>query len=317
VRKLFLGDVDPVTGAPNPDAWKNFGYNLDGKDTAAASTDVCRLVMGAPAKVQTDGPNGIDNSFGQNLLPIITGLQSNASSVVNDSITAGKFTVMTDVTGFDDTAGNTTTATGLSGVILAGADLTAINAGPPMFMPSFNWPVSNDLLDCAPNCAPNTNPVQHATVKLSNAYQAGGTFVSGAPAEIQLVLSLGGQAITLDIVSAIVTFQPSSPGHVTNGIIAGVIQTEALISSIKNVLGFIGGGQLCSGNAVTNIENEIRQKSDIVVSGNTVSNDPGTTCNGITIGLGFEADEIAQPTTVAPAATPSPNPCEAADGGTD
>jgi hypothetical protein len=154
-------------------------------------------------------------------------------------------------------------------------------------------------------------------VKISNAYQAGGTFVSGAPAQIQLALTLGGQSITLDIVSAIVTFQPSSPGHVTNGIIAGVIQTEALISSIQNVLGFIGGGQLCSGNAVTNIENEIRQKSDIVVNGNTISNDPTATCNGITIGLGFEADEIAQPTTVAPAAAPGANPCGTQDGGTD
>jgi hypothetical protein len=159
--------------------------------------------------------------------------------------------------------------------------------------------------------------VQHATVKLSNAYQAGGTFVSGAPTQIELALNLAGQPIQLNVVSAIVTFQPSSPGHVTNGIIAGAIQTEALISSVQNVLGFLGGGQLCSGNAVTNIENEIRQKSDILVNGNTISNGPGTTCNGISIGLGFEADEIAQPTTVAPASPSGASPCASGDAGGD
>jgi hypothetical protein len=315
VHKLFLGDVDPVTGAPNPNAWQNFGYNLDGKNTTAASTDVCRLVAGAPAKVQIDGPNGIDNSFGANLIPIIVGLESNASALVNASITQGQFTIMTDVTGFDDSAGNMTSAAGLGGVVLAGANVG--DAGPPTFLPSFNWPVSPDLLDCAPNCPSNTNPVQHATVKLSSSYQAGGTFVSGTPTQIDLALTLGGQPLKLTVLSAIVTFQPSSPGHVTNGIIAGVIQTEALIASIHNVLGFLGGGQLCSGNAVTNIENEIRQKSDIVVNGNTVSNDPGTTCNGISVGLGFQADEIAQPTTVAPATPPGANPCGGQDGGGD
>jgi hypothetical protein len=314
VHQLFLGDLDPTTMQPNPDAWQDFGYNLDGKDTTASSTDVCTLVLGAPAKVQVDGPNGIDNSFGLNVVPIIVGLDSTASTAINTSINEGQFTVMTDVTGFDDSAGNTTSATGLTGVILAGADIA--DSGAPTWMPSFNWPVRPELLMCNPNCAANANPVQEANVQLAGAYQLDGTFVSGAPTQIQLALNLAGQTIQITVDSALITFQPDTPGHVKNGMIAGVIETSALLNSIRNVIGYLGGGSFCSGAALANIENEIAQKSDIVVNGNTVSNEPGTTCNAISVGLGFTADEIAQPTEVAPPSTSGTNPCDM-DGGSD
>jgi hypothetical protein len=53
-----------------PDAWKQIGFNLDGKVTTATSADVCQLVAGANPAAQDDGQGGIDNGFGENLCPI-------------------------------------------------------------------------------------------------------------------------------------------------------------------------------------------------------------------------------------------------------
>jgi hypothetical protein len=313
IHQLFLGDIDPATGKQTNTAWQNYGYDLDGKNTTVTSTDVCTQVTGALAREQVDGPNGIDNSFGENLLPIIVQLDPTASTTVNSDINEGKFTVMFDVTGFDDAAGNTTSATGLSGVILAGADVS--NAGAPTWTPTYTWPVRPELLDCSPSCAPGTDPAQHADIKFMGAYQSAGTFVSGAPTELTISLPVGGQPIQLKVHSALVTFEPESPGHVRNGMIAGVLQTSDVLSEIQKVVGYLAGGSLCSGAALAQIENEINFASDVVVSGDTVSNDPGTICNGITIGLGFTADEIAPPSAIAPAAAAGTNPCDMAGAG--
>jgi hypothetical protein len=51
--------------------WKSIGFNLDGKCTTASSTDVCTLESGAPTSTQDDGATGIDNSYGENLCPIM------------------------------------------------------------------------------------------------------------------------------------------------------------------------------------------------------------------------------------------------------
>jgi hypothetical protein len=308
VHQLFLGENG---------SWQNYGYNLDGKVTTAASTDVCTLVMGAMTNVQIDGPNGVDNSFGANIVPLLLGFDSQAQTTVNSSINQGKFTVMTNVTGFDDSAGNTTSAQGLGGVILAGANVA--DAGAPTWNTGFNWAVDPDLLTCFPNCTGVTNITQQAKVQFTGAYQAGGTFVSGAPTQIGLSLTLGGTSIQLNIHSALVTFQPSTPGHVTNGIIAGAIESTDFVNTISNVVGYLDTA-LCTGDALATIENDIKQKSDIVVNGNSVSNGPGTTCNAISVGLGFTADEIAQPSTIAPVSTGGANPCGTAggmDGGSD
>src|SRR5579871_3438672 len=45
VRHLYLGDTDR-SGNTDPNAWKTFGYDLDGKVTTEASFDVCTQAAG-------------------------------------------------------------------------------------------------------------------------------------------------------------------------------------------------------------------------------------------------------------------------------
>jgi hypothetical protein len=317
LHKLFLGDTDRSMN-PSMTAWQSYGYNLDGKVTTASSTDVCTLVPGSSKQVQVDGNGGIDNSFGSQIMPIIITLDATASQTLNDDINTGSFTVMTYVVGFDDSASNTTTATGLTGVLLAGAKYSA-DGGVPAWNTTTNWPVLPDqglISGCTSTggCPSGTDPIANAVVKFNGAFQTKGTFVSGAPNPLTLSLSIGGQELSLNIASAVISFDPLMPGSVTNGTIAGVLDTTQLIAGLMNVAGNISTS-LCSGSAFQSIAMQIEQTSDILLNGTTVSNTSGSQCNAISIGLGFSSDEIAIPNSmdIAPGAPAAPSKC--ADGG--
>jgi hypothetical protein len=319
VHRLYLGDTDRM-GVTNPDAWKGFGYDLDGKITTAASTDVCTLVAGASKQVQIDGNGGADNSWGANVMPIWETLDSTFSQSENANIQAGGPTQLFYVLGFDDSPNNVTTATGLTGVALSGADYASSNGGmAPTWDVSTHWPIAPESLNCFPSggtdgCTASTNPIAAADVQFPAAFQVQGTFVNGAPSLMTLQLAIGGQPMWINVHSAVVSFDPLMPGAVTNGTIAGVINTEELIADLQQVAGHISTS-LCSGSAFQSIASQIQQTSDVILSGNTVSNEPGTTCNAISIGLGFDATEVAPPTgaDIAGPTPPAPNPC--GDGG--
>jgi hypothetical protein len=321
---LYLGDttraVDGNPGVTNSDAWQSYGYNLDNLVTTKDSTDVCTLAAGASKTTQVDGKGGIDNSFGENILPIvITTAGSDASTKINQGIQGGEFTVMMYVVGFDNTANSTANATGLTGALLGGGNYTDwTDGGTPAWNLMTHWPVLPELLMGCPNntCPAGTNPITAANVQFNGAYQADGTFVNGSPATIDLSLAIGGQSLSVNIHSALITFQPTTstttPG-VTNGTIAGTIITTELISALQSVAGHISTS-LCSGSAFNSISQQIQQASDIIISSSgQVTNTAGTACNGISIGLGFDATEIAIPVSADIQGPPAavPNPCDA------
>jgi hypothetical protein len=229
---------------------------------------------------------------------------------------------MTYITGFDDTAGNTTSASGLTGVLLAGGSYAAQHdGGAPSWDTTTHWPILPTLINgcsATSGCPAGTDPVANAQIKFPQAYQAKGTFVNGSPGDLDLNLSIGGESIDVKVHSALITFDPKSPGSVTNGTIAGVLVSQELVNSLQQVAGRISTS-LCSGSAFQSIAQQILQASDIIIdpSSGTVSNTSGQNCNGISIGLGFEGTELAPPTAadvIGPQA-PSPDPCADAGGG--
>jgi hypothetical protein len=302
LSKLYLGDTDRA-GVSSQTAWKAYGFDIDHKISTKDSTDVCSLASGASKSTQTDGNGGIDNSFGENILPIVlTTAGQDAASKINDSIQQGTFTIMIDVTGLDATD-KTQTATGLSGFLNAGGKFDPMKA--PTFTTADDWPVRPELLS-------NASDPKSSTVRFPSAYVVNGTFVNGSPGKLTLNLAIGGVALDLTISQAVITFNNLGNGKTNNGTIAGVINTEDLITKLKAVAGRISTS-LCQGSAFESIAQQIRQASDIKADG---TNAAGAPCDGISIGLGFDAAEIGLPKTVGMLAAPSPDPCAASDGGT-
>ena len=304
IHDLFLGDTDRM-GVTSADAWRTFGYDLDEKRTTASSTDVCTPIAGATRQVQVDGAGAIDNSWGENMMPIIV---ANNSGEPPPVVPQPVSTEMMYVRGFDDSTGNTTHNAGLTGVLLAGV---ALSSDTLTWNLSMVWPVAPGTVSgctAAGGCPAGTDPVRSALVKWPSAFQVNGTFSSGTPVDVMLPLNIDGQTLPIDIRSAIVTFSPDGPGAVTNGTIAGVLSTQELIATLHQIAGNISTS-LCTGSAFQNIAAQIEQTSDIVYDGKAISNPPGQLCNAISIGLGFNAIEIAAPSVIAPGMPQPPDRC--------
>jgi hypothetical protein len=295
INALFLGESDR-SGVANKDAWKSYGFNIDGLISTKDSKDVCTRQTGASASNQEDGTDGVDNAFGKVIIPFLAPFAAAPSKTVNDSIVGGSFTIMMKVKGLTDDPAQTNT--GLSGTLLIGSNFDPVNKTKPTFTTADDWPYRQD-----------------PQVPITDAYINKGTFVNGAGgASVKLALYIQGVSLDLTINKAIITFDHSAPNDATNGTIAGVIATDELISGIEKVAGRIST-QLCGGSTLDSIKQTIRQASDILQDG---SNKAGVSCDGISIGIGFTAKAVGNPTKLAPPDTTPPDPCTTpADAGAD
>jgi hypothetical protein len=258
---------------------------------------VCTLAAGASKSVQVDGNGGIDNSWGANIMPILVTLNSAFSQNVNAAIETGGPTQLFYVAGFDDSAGNTTTAAGLSGVWLE-----TMQFSNPTWNTSTHWPIApEDINGCyfGSGCMRGTDLIQQAESRFPQAFQLAGMFAgrisTGASTFLRLQIPLVGQPLELSIDHAVVTFAPQAPGAVTNGTIAGALGPGALMMVLQMVAGHISTS-LCSNSAFVSVASQIEQTADIMDTDSAVTNGAGTACNAISIGIGFDATEIAVPT---------------------
>ena len=299
VRQLYLGDT-LRTGEPDPNAWKHLGYNLDGKISKRDSTNLCKLHGSAASSVKEDGISGIDNSFGANVLPILMNSAGpQVAAIINQAIAQGGYTILITTTGLTDDPQQT--SVGLSGLWLPAGrfepDANFDAAARPTFTPADNWPVREELL------AMPGNP-QSAKIRFDDSYIVKGTWVSGAARDIALNITVLGTPLNIPIHRAVLTFNHTEPSKANEGTIAGVLDTEEFILSVRKVAGQISRN-LCGG-AFESIAQQIRQQSDINLDG---TSDPRRMCDGISIGLGFSGFQIANPTMSAPSLN-VPDPCE-------
>ncbi len=292
LNQLFLGETNR-SNAPVKDAWKDYGYNIDGLTTTKTDTNVCTRQGGADPAKQEDGNGGIDNAFGRTVLGFILGLVPTPSKTINDSVQGGSFTILLDIKGLTDDPKQTNI--GLGGRLLVGGNFG--EGKKPTFTPADDWPY-------------RASPI----VPIDGAYINNGTFVNGSGgATVELSLLIQGVSLSLSINRASITFDHTAPAEITNGTISGVINTEALVTGIEKVAGRIST-QLCGGSTLDTIKQTIRQASDIRDDG---TNAAGVDCNAISIGLGFTGKQIGEPKTIAKDTAPPPDPCTAGDAGAD
>lgn len=290
ISKILFGDTNP-DGTPNFNAWKDYGYDLDGHISTATSTGLCKpRKNAAPKTVYPDGVNGIDNSFGKNILPIFLGLASDFSSQANKSIAEGKRTVLLDLENL---------GAGPSYYPLLSRWYEAGNLG---FAPNWNgqdaWPVTSESLASPPSLA-------SAKAQAPQSYVVGNTWVAPIQSDITLSVDLAGFVMKIPIRKPIVTMMlDAAHQNAAGGIIAGVIPTDAFVASVKQLAGNFDP-TLCNGPTIDSIAAQIEQASDILTDG---TQDPTKECNGISIGLGFEARAAKFGPVNAPV-PPPPNPC--------
>lgn len=277
VRRLRIGDTTP-DGQPSSTAWKQYGFNLDGKVSNAGSNDLCKPVSGAnPASVYPDGDDGIDNSFGRNVLPIFLALNPSMGQSTNTFIEKGGYTVLLQIQGITP---------GATGTFFTYA---ATGSFPPNQAPQWDgldaWPIRSTSLG---NGKP---PGPSCLYSMSTVSGGAGQRVwqSHTTCSIELILTSQGYEMTIPLREVRMTAVLSDDNtKMTSGRIGGVIDTEQFVAEMAKVAGSLDPS-LCPPSATfESIAMQIRQASDILLDG---TQNPNATCNGISIGLGFDAEQ--------------------------
>jgi len=318
INQIFLGDVDrngnanaPIVvddgsgcGAhvatayyANDTSWKAYGYDLDRHITAKSSTDVCTCAVRAN---QIDGTNGNDNAWGADFVGL-AGI--NVSTDESNIIQSGAWTLQIQIDGVP-----TSDAVGVHVRMFTSGTFP----GTPAFDATTDWPV------LAASVIDGKSIASGALVEDDGAYVTGTTFVSAPATDMPIALPIrldAGSTILLRVHHAVVTFtvSASDPTTITNGTIAGTLETSEFVATLA-LVGRTYSLSLC-GSAWDGIAQQIEQMQDILLDG---TNHPGVACNALSIGIGFNAKRIANPTTVVPDPPPPPDPCAAnVDGGAD
>jgi hypothetical protein len=286
VSSFDLGDLGP-DGTADPNAWKAIGFDVDHLNGSVAGS--CQLAQGVAAI--DDGNNAIDNSFGENIVPILGTTGTSPSKSLNQAAIDGRFTLLIQVTGFTDDPAQTNT--GLSGHIFFA---TPFGGDPdagirPTFTQADDWPYRNDT-----------------HVDLPSGYVTSGTFVNAGTSDFPLALALAGSTVLLTIHHGTIAFRHDPANQaLTGGTIAGVVDTQELVKSM-DALGARFTPPLCPGGILDLVKQRIAQSSDILNDG---TQDPTKPCNGTSIGISFEAKRVANPTKPGPPSAESQdNPCK-------
>ncbi len=269
VSQLSMGEGDSGE-------WKSVGYDIDGLVSTATSKDVCKPSSGASTSTPyPDGNEGIDNSFGKNLVPLILSILPTWVTDVNNGIQKGTFTTLLKLECLPPEGDVPLFTTKLFGTTALGSV--------PKFDGTDKWPVTPELL---------SDPMdpQSSTVVFSESSVKGTAFDSGKNETFILTIPLktptDSTSIKLTLYAAQTTMTLAADRKsATKGIIGGVLNTEELVVELKKVGDLLG---YCGTQVFDNILEQVRQASDIMADG---TQDPDKTCDGISIGLGFEMKE--------------------------
>jgi hypothetical protein len=291
VDQLFLGDTE-TDGTPNAaNAWKSFGFDIDGRLSTQGSTGLCKPAAGgSSAAVYPDGNVGIDNSFGKNLLPIFLGLAADLATLNNEAIATGDYTYLLSIFNPDQEACAT------SASFFLGGDL----GKEPLFNGSDVWPIdASSLVDPA---KPDSAKTKFTITELE-----GGTVEAGPPSQFNLLLNVAGFNMVIPIRQARMSFKFDPDfASISEGQIGGVIRTEDMVKEVARVAAAFDVAFCNPQNpALQSVLNGVRRASDIMQNG---TQDPTKVCDGISIGLGFTMKPVKMGKVVV-AVPPPANPC--------
>jgi hypothetical protein len=259
-------------GARNPNAWKSYGFDLDGEATDGTSTNHCQPAPGADAaRVKTDGDEGIDNGFGASILPIISSFDK-----PNDPTWVDKWnSSLATRSGF--VARFMPTATSYAAQLLSD---TPLCSGGPVLSPRL---VPIDVASL------QNRDIDHPNTVIDGKLEED-VWTSGRIDKITLLIPLKGGTIPIQVHDVRIKMTLAADGSTaTGGVLGGIANTEDLITQLRTNKGYITS-LACVPGVFESYETKIRQASDILDDG---TQDPSKVCNGISLGLGFDLARVA------------------------
>jgi hypothetical protein len=289
VDKLYLGSTT-FTGEKKDDAWKEFGFNVDGLTTTNDFSAHCKPYSDGKTSSFEDGIDGRDNSFGRNVRPAIEALSPDLDSQANNAIAAGSFT---QIFAFEK-LGTSPDAGPLITKVYGGAQLGMA----PAWKGNDCWPVVYEDLK-------NGKDISSAKSVYLDAKLVKNVWESNGKTDVVLPLTVLNQTVPLRLyqVRMSVKLDPTHKGGAL-GQLGGFVKTEEFVKAVRTAAGSISK-QYCQLFDL-NLADTIRRSSDMLDDG---SQDPNKTCNAISVGIGFTLRSVAFG-KIAPPAQPVVDPCQ-------
>jgi hypothetical protein len=281
IRTVHLGEADR-NGTKLPDAWKAYGRNIDGIVSTNVANGECMLVEGAPQSMRTDGNDGYDNAWGKVVMKIFDPFFPTGSKSASEFIEAGGPTPAVVV--------------GRKG----GAVTAAYTVSEKTLLPSWDGTDVRQLAEAWTDgkMASAVFPSPTIVDEVFDSGELSGTTMLGLP-------GFDGEPILVPMSKLRIRMKLAAGGNnATEGVISGVLATKELEEAIAKMAQAMSP-DLCEGSTIESIKQSIRQASDILKDG---TQDPSKDCDGISIGIGFEAVRVTL-AGVAPKGSPSPDPC--------
>jgi hypothetical protein len=295
INAMKLGLTPRDSTAKSVNAWKDYGYDLDGRTTTADDskngTNTCTRVTGAPSGMLTDGNLGRDNNFGGHIMQTISQLQAGAEDSFNKSIADGGTTMLLrlDNVGAADNAN-------VPGAIYVTAPM------PTGTTPKFD---GTDAYTVLTTSLADGTTIANAKVKFTHGYMAGGVWVSGVPSSSEvanLPLPTFGW-IETPVTSPIFSVNVADG---TNGTIAGAIG----VSDFQAALGpWARSFGICPGSSTYQQVIQTFTMSADLSLGHPQLQNVGATCDAISMGIGFTLKPIPAPLAKAAPTPPGADPC--------
>ncbi len=303
-KRLYL-TTQTLGGVKDKTAWRDFGYDLDGKctgPTQAAAATTCKPAAGAGPEVLIDGNDCRDNNFGSRLVPLMTATSETFEDETNKAISDGDNTWLLRLDDLDDGADDPY----VPGALYVSADGAGYKFdGTDVPRVERDSVVANDL--------------GKPRVTFASGYMVGHLWVSGDGESTEVYLPLSDLAFRAPVVGAVFTARLSDDHTLAStGQLVGVIGIGELGKRFGAAAARATGPALCPGSPTYDVMlAALGKMPDLVLSAPNFQ-DPTVTCDALSLGVGYALSPVMAPTAVV-ADPPLVDPCIDAgvDGGPD
>lgn len=258
-----------VLGVTRPD---DYGFDLALR-TSGACEPACRPRAGGAPRAEID--SGIDNAFGESVVPAVLASRPDLESVSDRFLRLGDATLLLrlDNVQADDNAS-------VPGALFVAGPL----GGDPTFTVTDQWRVLATSLEDGKDLA-------RPKVTFPSGYMRGGVWVSGnlGAESAVLTLPLMGALVTLPLESVVLAVRVADG---SGGIIAGGAPLGALTVALTPALRRLG---ICPGSAAFASVVEAAGRGADLVHGAPQLGNPARECDVVSLGLGFTMSPTTTP----------------------
>lgn len=262
------------------DEWASYGYDVDGFCTRGPSFDGECIPPGG-ARAPADGPEGVDNVFGQSFFPLVALTTPDLEASSREAQEAGQGLPILRVRGWNGQPDDPRVDIAVMQAVFGAPGGAESDPPPPPMDPVTSRPVwdGRDWFWVRDD-AFLEGDLERPRIRDDNAYVAGGVFVARLPDRVDIVFPADEYGVLVRVTGASATGRVSDDGMMMESVrVAGRWSIIDLLSTARNV-------GICSGSRDYDL---LTAQLDMIADVRSVpgTGGPGVRCDAISLGVGF------------------------------